>query len=508
MEKRFFQFFLIVAVTLMLWSYFFPAKPPSSAAQDEQPTPTKTTVSQTIGQEQSSALFEESPAGTLTTVAIRNFNVTYSATGGYIKELSVNGDEKPLLFRNLGASPEQSKIIFTATVDNDKISFRSAQGLKKEFIFSDNAVQIRFDPPPEKPYIAFSTYPDPDPIDQRYQEFFYSQVQVLSRYHFENSFGGLFGKGIKEGTYSGIEFAGARGRYYCAALQKGNYSVEWAKVKYTTLEKDKEAKKTRIDLIMTPPAPSLSLYFGPQRTKELQPFGLQSIIYYGFFHGISMIMIKILQLFYMLSKNWGISIMLFSVAIYFILFPFTAKSMKAMRKIQQLQPELEALKEKYKDNPQKAQRESLEFYRKHKINPASGCLPLLFQLPVFLAMYQVIFQLFDLKGAQFLWIKDLSLPDRLAQLPFTLPLLNTNYLNLLPLLVMVLGIIQQKTTTPASASGSAAQQKTMGLFMTVFIGFIFYTFPAALVLYWFIQNIFTLLYQLRVSRPRPVTVAG
>jgi len=503
MEKRFLQFFFIMVLAMLLWSYFLPEQPPSAGKTPEEISLTEAVTDQEVSRQQPEVLFKEEEDDGFSRIVVKNFNVTYSTAGGYIKKLSIDGNEKALSFRNIGASPQHSKIDFTATVGADKITFRSAEGITKEFLFGDNTIQVRFDPPPQKPYVVFSSYPDTNPIDQRYQELFYFQNQIMSRYYFESRFFGLFGKGINEGVYNNIEFAGARDRYYCAVLQKGEYSVEWKKIKYTTTENGKEAKKVRIDLVLVSPPPAFSLYIGPQKQSELQPLGLQSVIYYGFFHGISVIMIKILHFFYVLTKNWGVSIVLFSVSIYFILFPFTAKSMRAMRKIQQLQPELEALKEKYKDNPQKLQRESLEFYRKHKINPASGCLPLLFQMPVFLAMYQVIFRLFDLKGAQFLWIKDLSLPDRFAKLPFTLPLLNTNYLNLLPLLVMALGIIQQKVTSRSSSgSASAAQQKSMGLFMTVFIGFIFYTFPSALVLYWFTQNIFTLSYQIRASRLR------
>jgi len=165
-----------------------------------------------------------------------------------------------------------------------------------------------------------------------------------------------------------------------------------------------------------------------------------------------------------------------------------------MRKMQQIQPEVEELKTKHKDNPKKLQKETIELYRKYKINPLGGCLPLFFQIPVIMAFYQVVYRFVELKGASFLWIKDLSSPDRFAELPFPAPV---NYLNLLPILLMCMGILQQKITT---SSSTASQQKSMGLFFAVFIGIIFYGFPAALTLYWLIQNIFTLSYQTRLSR--------
>ena len=110
------------------------------------------------------------------------------------------------------------------------------------------------------------------------------------------------------------------------------------------------------------------------------------------------------------------------------------------------------------------------------------------------AFYQIVYRFVGFRGASFLWIKDLSGPDHFAKLPLPAPI---NYLNLLPILLMVMGILQQKITT---SSSTASQQKSMGLFFAIFIGVIFYGFPAALTLYWLVQNIFTLSYQTRLSR--------
>jgi len=138
----------------------------------------------------------------------------------------------------------------------------------------------------------------------------------------------------------------------------------------------------------------------------------------------------------------------------------------------------------------------MELYRKYKVNPIGGCLPLLFQMPIFLTLYQVLPRFIELKGANFLWIKDLSSPDRFLKLPFSPPL---EYINLLPVLLMILGLIQQKVTT----SSASSEQKKMGLFFGVFIGVIFYNFPSCLVLYWFTQNLLTFAYQARISKVQP-----
>ena len=224
-------------------------------------------------------------------------------------------------------------------------------------------------------------------------------------------------------------------------------------------------------------------------------------MHYGFFHSIGVLMVKILYFFHSFTKNWGISLIIFSFFIYSILLPFTMKSTNAMRQMQQIQPLMNELKEKYKDNPTKLQKETMELYKKHKINPLGGCLPMFFQLPIFIALYQVLFRLYELKGAHFLWIKDLSLPDKLFALPFKIPLIGSSHFNLLPIIVMIIGLLQQKITSSNTAS---KDQKSMGLFFAVFIGFIFYNFPSSLVLYWFVQNLLTLIYHTRKAKIKAI----
>mgnify|MGYP001348292662 CR=1 FL=1 len=506
MEKKLFQAFAISFVFLLIWSYILPKKNEVIQAPQESKSSgaVKKTDSSTTALEQE-AVIEEEPIE-LKEARIGNFLITYSPTGGYIKELVANSDKKPLSFKNIGVIPSQISTQFSAQITEDRIIFNAPGAGKKEFVFEDNLLRIILGSEKGKTMEVFSNYLDEDMLDQRYQELFYNQGRAIERKYFSNRMLGLAGKGIQEGSLTNVEFAGARGRYYCISLLKGSYDIKWEKAQYIPKDENARGPKTKIILKLPQPDKETLVYLGPQAEKYLQPFELQEVIYFGFFHLIGVFMTKVLYFFFSFTKNWGLSIIFFSSLTYLCLYPFTAKSMKAMRKIQQLQPELEALKVKHKDSPEKLQKESIEFYRKHKINPASGCLPLFFQLPVFMALYQVIFRLFALKGANFLWISDLSQPDHLYQLPFTIPILNTNYFNLLPILVMILGFIQQKVSSPASATGSQ-QQKSMGLFMTVFIGFIFYNFPSALVLYWFTQNIFTITFQAKLAKAKNTTPA-
>lgn len=404
------------------------------------------------------------------------FTVTYSPKGGYVKKIAVNAYQEELLYENIGFIKEERDEEFSSKITGNRLIFTNLKGQVKEYIFEDYIVKIRIASPPAAPVLVFSNPLISNMLEQRYQTVFYSQAGTVIHQGF---------KKIKEGGLEAVSFAGARDRYFCISLLKQTYEkIIWQK------------NKKEVYLFLPPASSPIELYIGPQTKKELQPLGLEGIMNYGFFNGIGMMMIKLLYFFYFITRNWGVSVMLLATAIYGILFPFTMKSTKAMKRMQELQPEIEELKKKYKDNPQKMNKETMDLYKKYKINPVGGCLPLFFQFPVFIALYQVLLRFIELKGTRFLWIKDLSLPDHAFTLPVTLPFIG-EYINILPLFIIGISLVQQKFTTTAKAS--SPEQKYMGLFFSVFIGIIFYNFPSSLVLYWFIQNLFTLIYQIRLS---------
>ena len=155
----------------------------------------------------------------------------------------------------------------------------------------------------------------------------------------------------------------------------------------------------------------------------------------------------------------------------------------------------------YKDNPQKLNKEIMELYREHKVNPLGGCLPLLLQMPIFFALYQVLMRSVALRGANFLWIKDLSEPDRLFFLPFSLPILGNEF-NILPILMTIGMFVQQKFTMTKATGEAAQQQKIMLIIMPLMFGVIFYRMPAGLVLYWFINSTLMLLTQIKASKAK------
>ena len=236
---------------------------------------------------------------------------------------------------------------------------------------------------------------------------------------------------------------------------------------------------------------SYLLYVGPNKAARLQAtgFDLDQIIDYGFFGGITKVLLATLRFFYKIVKNWGVAIILLTCLINLILFPLTKKSFTSMRKIQEVQPHIEKLRSVHKDNPQKLNKELAELYKQYNINPLGGCLPLLVQMPIFISLYQGLMKSIELKNANFLWIKDLSSPDYI-NLPVTLPLIG-NTVHLLPLLMVVAMFFQQKISSQgASASPEQRQQqKFMLVFFPIFFGFLFYNFPSGLVLYWLTNTV-------------------
>ena len=241
-------------------------------------------------------------------------------------------------------------------------------------------------------------------------------------------------------------------------------------------------------------------YIGPTELNELQKAGpsFGKALYFGKLTSISLVLLSVLNFFYGLSHNYGVAILLLTCCVSLLLFPLSFKSLKSMRKLQELQPQIEKIRLQHKDNPQKLNKEIMEMYRRYKVNPMGGCLPLFLQMPIFIALYQTLMRSVELKGAAFLWIKDLSMPDAAFQLPFKLPFLGSA-INLLPILMIGAMIIQQKLSQ-AKTGAQTEQQKMMANIMPIMFGFIFYSLPAGLVLYWLTNTLLTSSLQYAILR--------
>ena len=229
---------------------------------------------------------------------------------------------------------------------------------------------------------------------------------------------------------------------------------------------------------------SIGLYAGPQEQatlKQLAP-GLDLVVDYGWLTVVAAPIFWALQAIYKLVGNWGWAIVVLTIILKLIFFPLSAASYKSMAKMRILTPRLMQLKERYADDKQRLNQEMMKLYQTEKVNPLGGCLPILVQIPVFIALYWVLLGAVEMRGAPWiLWIKDLSAPD-----PFYI----------LPIVMMASMFVQTKLNpTPPDP----IQAKVM-MMMPLIFGVMFFWFPAGLVLYWVVNNILSIAQQWQITR--------
>ncbi|MEE9258213.1 MAG: membrane protein insertase YidC [Nitrospinaceae bacterium] len=273
-----------------------------------------------------------------------------------------------------------------------------------------------------------------------------------------------------------VMWTGFQNKYFAAALvpEKGTKSA--------VVKKDGEDVFVGLELesVQSSAFVSHKVYAGTKELMVLEEAGNQLVrlIDYGWvgnkFAFLVKPLLKSLQYFYGLIHNYGWSIIIITVIIKIIFFPLTHKSFKSMKGMQKVQPYVKIIQERHKDDRQKMNEEMLELYKKHKVNPLGGCLPMLLQIPVFIALYHALFFSIELKGAPFIgWITDLSVAD-----PYYVT----------PVLMGASMYLQQKLSP---AVGDPMQQKIM-MMLPIFFTFLFMSFPAGLVLYWTVNNILTI----------------
>jgi YidC/Oxa1 family membrane protein insertase len=235
------------------------------------------------------------------------------------------------------------------------------------------------------------------------------------------------------------------------------------------------------------------LYIGPKETAALNETdpAFDRAIDFGWFHFIASPLMSLLRLSHAVTGNYGIDIILLTILVKLLFFPLSNKSFKSMAAMKKLQPQMERLREQYGDDRQKLNQETMELYKRHKVNPLGGCLPMLVQFPVFIGLYQGLMYAIELRQAPFFgWISDLSQPDRLGSL--ALPFVDPPGL---PVLTLVMGgsMLLQQWMTPMTV-GDPMQQKMMMLMPVVFT-VMFVNFPAGLVLYWLVNNVLSITQQ-------------
>ena len=233
-------------------------------------------------------------------------------------------------------------------------------------------------------------------------------------------------------------------------------------------------------------------YVGPKKQSLLWDLGMRDVMDFGMWRWICYPLVWILNVFNAWIPNYGVAIILLTILVRILFWPLTHKSTVGMKKMQEIQPLMKEIQKKYKDNPQRLQQETWALYKNHKVNPMSSCLPMLIQIPVFIALFNVLRSAVELRYAPFLWIADLSEPEGLfaSWFPF-------GGLNILPIL-MALTMALQSALTPST--GDKSQQRMMMIFMPVMMLVMFYSFPSALSLYWTLSQVFSIVQMWLIRR--------
>ncbi|MCH9626652.1 MAG: Membrane protein insertase YidC [Chlamydiales bacterium] len=240
------------------------------------------------------------------------------------------------------------------------------------------------------------------------------------------------------------------------------------------------------------------------------PDYIASRTFYGWFSFISepfsKLLFVVMKFFHSITHSWGFSIILLTIFLRVLLYPLNAWSIKSMRRMQLLSPQIQAIQKKYKKEPKKAQIEIMALYREKKVNPFTGCIPVVIQIPFLIAMFDLLKSSFQLRGAVFIpgWINDLTAPDVLFQWKAPIFFIG-NQFHLLPILLGVVMFFQQRLTStapkdPNQMTDQQRQQKTMGTIMTVVFMVMFYHFPSGLNLYWLSSMLLGIVQQLITNR--------
>ncbi len=340
---------------------------------------------------------------------------------------------------------------------------------------------------------------------------------------------GTFGDPFKDGflwgkakeidirSVSNLEYVGVSNQFYTTIITPTNPgSRVWIKpqvVKLESAEKDLRSFNVGVsfpdqDLVKGANASlKYNIYTGPRKQAEVSKLGAHTnkTMSYGWFGFGAPIMNVGLNWIHDTIGNkiyepwsWGIAIVLLTLCIRIIIWPLHNKSTRSMKRMGKLQPIMKELKEKYSDDPQKVQQETLKLYKKYKINPIGGCLPMLIQMPIFFAVFGMLTNAVELRGQDFIWVKDLSQQENI----WTIPFLNWP-LNILPITMAVTMMFQMRMTP---ATGDPMQRRIFMFLPLVF--FIFcYSYASALALYWTVQNIVSILQTWLMKRlPEPELV--
>ncbi|TWT90712.1 Membrane protein insertase YidC [Pseudobythopirellula maris] len=334
------------------------------------------------------------------------------------------------------------------------------------------------------------------------------------------------GKAEPMGQGAPLAYIGVDSQYFASVLmpQKeslGNVWMNAARAELATPELDDKAQKTwnnptvvleRKPLLLSPAGAEgfthtdgYRVFAGPKLPDLLAAYhasgddqhGLDGMLYYGWFGPVAWVMLGILHGFYAIVGNYGVAIILLTVLVRASMYPISRKQAQSMVKMQALKPEMDRIAEKYKNDMEKRSRAQQDLFRKHKVNPAAGCLPLFLQLPVFAGLYRALGVDVELRQAPLFsesirFCSNLAAPDMAFDWSGFMPDWVNNgqgmfglgpYFNVLPIVAVCLFLVQQKLFMPEATTEQARMQQSMMKYMMLFMGFLFFKWPSGLAIY-------------------------
>ncbi|MFH1138714.1 MAG: membrane protein insertase YidC [Pseudomonadota bacterium] len=553
MEKRALIAFVLSMLVFIGWSYFFspttqpPTSPPTQAENETGPGPVAAPAGQTAATPAaptaatlSSPAVADRPARDVT-VKTKLFTAVFTEMGGRLKSLTVNkyraaiepsSPPKELVYVenpadlplgltwgknnqiDLGrglfqAEVEEINLAETGQTGVLAMTHQSPAGLEvtRKYHFDADSYLIKLEvtvrnlsAAPFDDNLVLSLASEAITKKETYAGFgAYLDGTLLSEIKpdkLEDELSAFRGRDYK------LTWAAYEDQYFLAAILPRDQE-------HTRLAAEPYAKKgIRINfisapLVLAPQAEQtveFTVYYGPKDYKILKSLNneLGRSIYFGWFDILSKPLLILMTWLYGFVGNYGLVIILVTVMIKIIFWPLTAKSYRSMKAMQKLQPKIMKLREKYKDDREGLNRETMQLYKAYQVNPLGGCLPMIIQIPVFIALYRLLDYSLELRHAPFwLWINDLAAPDRLFHFGFSIPMMEPPAG--IPVLTLLMGasmLLQQKMTpTP----GDPIQAKVMML-MPIFFTFIFINFPSGLVLYWLVNNILSIGQQTLINR--------
>lgn len=503
---------LLVAVALSFlffigYTTIFPPKAPNS---DANASKTESAAKATPVEQQASVTTESSiPAreintiktDTLTTISAKEFTLKIDTLGrisslilndqkhsgkdGKLSELVSSEGAKPLLVRfadealNEVASktPYASNSNNVVLGDNGKATVILTQNLpeltviKTLTFYADGHYDAKIDLSAEKRYFVY--------LGQHPQIVEKMMTVVGSMIYSGDNLTTIFKDDDVEGRsiFTDVHMASAFDQYYASIM----YGFD----KSTQVVVERDVKNNPVTYLEGGKSFTFNGYIGPKEYKGLEAINpvLVNAIEYGWFTFVAAPIFKILMWLHGILGNWGWAIVALTIIIRIFLYPLTYKGMVSMQKIKEIAPRIKEVQEKYKGDPQRMNAAVMEMYKKHGANPLGGCLPLLLQIPVFFAIYRVLLNAVELQGAEWvMWIHDLSRMDPYYIMP----------------ILMGATMYYQQRITPSNFTDPL--QEKIFKFLPIIFTFFFVTFPAGLVLYWFVNNLFSIAQQFMVNK--------